>query len=115
MSRLPQGAQAECAFFASYTVVRLGDVVPVHETLDGGIVTNSGLIGYRREQTFDVKPPLSGLFRTALRVLKNLGSDGFIKNTSGIIMTLESSTSVSSYDCPKICRPLFHALCMICS
>jgi len=64
---------------------------------------------------FDVKPPLSGLLRTALRVVKNLGSDGFMKNTSGIIMTLESNTFVSSYDCPKICRSLFHALCIICS
>ena len=115
MPHAPQGTQTEGALFTTNAIVSLCDIVSIHEALDKDIVSHRSRIKHREKATFDVKPPLSGLFRTALRVLKNLGSEGFMKNTSGIIMTLESSTSVSSYDCPKICRSLFHALCMICS
>ena len=117
MADVPQGTQAECAFFTSDAVISLSDVVSIDETLERYIVSRQAKVksSTMGKFTLDVNPPLSGLFNTALRVLKNLGSDGFIKNTSGMIMTLESNTSVSSYDCPNLCRSLFHALCIICS
>ena len=111
----PQGTQAERAFLTSNTVVGLIDIVSIYKALKWMRRKSQKWNRVPEELTFDVRPPLSGLLSTALRVLKNLGSDGFMKNTSGMIMTLESSTSVSSYDCPKIWRSLFHALCIICS
>ena len=115
VTHAPQGTQTKSALFASDTVVSLVDVVPIYKALNWRRVSRFGRVEHQKGRTFDVRPPLSGLLSTALRVLTNLGSDGFIKNTSGIIMTLESNTCVSSYDCPKICRSLFHAFSMICS
>ena len=92
----PQRTQAKCTFFSSHTIFSLFSVITIHEILgsisEHKLSTSGGFFLGRTKRTFDVNPPLAGVFNICFNVETNLGSDACIKNTKGIISTAESST-----------------------
>lgn len=110
--RLPKRAEAECPLFAADAVLRLLDVVPVHEALQNSFIriilshhgddtyVGSQATALGRKQNLLQRAEESGIrllnvsgHHTAVNVRERTGVE---KNTSGMISSDESRTSVCS-------------------